>query len=158
MLPDWDRLAVGLNAVVLAPGEFNVGGFHVPGVVAVCAWERDLWREITDDHYAKHREVFARLNVEIKETEFGVLCKFDEPSARAYQLLHILLHELGHHPRPNDDPAAAGFQPRREIRRGLCAEVRSRYLARISEGIFILAGLWRHGPKIADRPTYRTCS
>ena len=31
--------------------------------------------------------------------ENGYLCKFTEAQARAYQLLHILLHELGHHDR-----------------------------------------------------------
>src|SRR6266568_1406720 len=37
ILPDWNQLAVGLNAVVLAPGERGTDGYHDPGVVHVCA-------------------------------------------------------------------------------------------------------------------------
>ena len=32
IIPDWDELAVGLNAVVLAPGEPGAMGWHSPGV------------------------------------------------------------------------------------------------------------------------------
>ena len=98
LLPDWDTLAVGLNAVVLAPGEYTTDGYHVPGVVHVCAWEAELWRETSREHYESHREIWERLDVVCEETEDGwILCKFDEYAVRGYQLLHILLHELGHH-------------------------------------------------------------
>jgi hypothetical protein len=36
---------------------------------------------------AEHRPVLARLGVPVEPTD----------SARAFQLLHVLLHELGHH-------------------------------------------------------------
>ncbi|HLK59894.1 MAG TPA: hypothetical protein VKU00_25255 [Chthonomonadaceae bacterium] len=42
LLPDWDNLAIGLNAIVLAPGEWDTGGYHVPGVVHICAWDAGL--------------------------------------------------------------------------------------------------------------------
>src|SRR5947207_332970 len=58
ILPDWRNLAVGLNAVVLSPGEWNVGGYHCPGVVHVCAWEAELWRETEKSHYEEHRDIF----------------------------------------------------------------------------------------------------
>jgi hypothetical protein len=45
LLPDWEELSVGLNAIVLAPGEDETDGFHSPGVVHICAWETDLWFE-----------------------------------------------------------------------------------------------------------------
>jgi hypothetical protein len=45
LLPDWDRLAVGLNAIVLAPGEWDTAGYHVPGVVHICAWDTELWHD-----------------------------------------------------------------------------------------------------------------
>ncbi len=38
-----------------------------------------------------------RLGVRSHEIKNGVMCEFTELQARAYQLLHILLHELGHH-------------------------------------------------------------
>src|SRR5579872_5380776 len=46
LLPDWKELSMGLNAVLLAPGEENTAGWHRPGVVAVCAWDRGLWNEV----------------------------------------------------------------------------------------------------------------
>jgi hypothetical protein len=100
ILPDWENLAVGLNAVVLARGENGTDGWHNTGVVAVCAWEVDLWREYNPDteFYANHAPIFERLGVMCKPLNDGYIqCQFDERTVRAYQLLHILLHELGHH-------------------------------------------------------------
>src|SRR5258708_2007616 len=97
ILPDWKSLAVGLNAVVLAPEDGGTDGYHVPGVVRICAWEADLWRETSTEYYDDHRDIFERLGVEREQQLGGYLCKFTEESVRAYQLLHILLHELGHH-------------------------------------------------------------
>ena len=98
LLPDWKNLAVGLNAIVLAPGEYNTAGYHVPGVVHICAWDAELWQELPAYFYKEHCDIYERLGVESEETDAGdFLCKFDEAAVRGYQLLHILLHELGHH-------------------------------------------------------------
>lgn len=97
LLPDWAALSEGLNAIVLAPGEYDVGGYHCPGVVHVCAWEQDLWVDYSTAHYDSHKPIFDRLGVPAAPIENGYLCYFTEDTARAYQLLHILLHELGHH-------------------------------------------------------------
>lgn len=98
ILPDWKNLAVGLNAIVLAPGEDNTDGYHVPGVVHICAWEAELWREHTRAQHEAHRDIFERLGVPCEDMGDGYYqCRFDEAAVRGYQLLHILLHELGHH-------------------------------------------------------------
>lgn len=98
LLPDWKNLAVGLNAIVLAPGNERSAGYHIPGVVHICAWDADLWQELEADFYKEHADIYERLGVTCEETEEGnFLCKFDEEAVRGYQLLHILLHELGHH-------------------------------------------------------------
>lgn len=99
LLPEWQELSQGLNAVVLAPGQSDCDGWHVPGVVAVCAWERELWREeVHAGWYDEHRDLLDRLEVPCEETGDGYyLLRFTEASIRAYQLLHVLLHELGHH-------------------------------------------------------------
>src|SRR5687767_6797236 len=39
MLPGWRDLSVGLDAILLAGGERSCDGWHVPGLVAICAWE-----------------------------------------------------------------------------------------------------------------------
>jgi hypothetical protein len=98
LLPDWDSLAVGLNAIVLDAEWKGADGWHSPGVVAVCAWPAGLWSELTPDYYRDHAAFFEKLGVPCELLPSGdYWCKFDEATVHAYQLLHILLHELGHH-------------------------------------------------------------
>jgi len=97
LLPEWAELSRGLNAIVLAPGARSLNGWHTAGVVGVCAWEEDLWIDYAIVHYEDHKAIFDRLGVRSHPVENGVMCEFTEAQARAYQLLHILLHELGHH-------------------------------------------------------------
>ena len=97
ILPDWAEFSIGLNAIVLAPGRWDVFGYHVRGVVHICAWDENIWIELSQAGYEQEREILERLNVPCEPTEHGVLCKFTESSARAHQLLATLLHELGHH-------------------------------------------------------------
>src|SRR5438045_3516398 len=37
ILPDWNELSFGLNAIVLAPGSEDTFGYHYAGVVHICA-------------------------------------------------------------------------------------------------------------------------
>ena len=99
LLPDWKELSKGLRAVILAPGEYNTGGYYQsPGVIAICAWDRELWLEVYGDFFEAHRELFAKLEVPCEATPDGhYVCQWTESTIRAYQLLHIFLHELGHH-------------------------------------------------------------
>ena len=98
LLPDWDELSTGLQAVLLTPGEPRVEGYHYPGVVAVCAWEQDLWAVVDREHVNQHEELFLALGVAQEPLPGGrVRLLWTRPQARAYQLLHVLLHELGHH-------------------------------------------------------------
>lgn len=98
ILPDWQELCRGLSAIVLSPGNPHVDGRHRDGIIELCAWEVELVREHSEEHYEAHRDVFERLAIPCEPSDAGwVLCRFDERSARAFQLLHVLLHELGHH-------------------------------------------------------------
>jgi hypothetical protein len=98
ILPEWDAMSVGLNAILLAPARGGCDGFHRPGLVAICAQPRNLSQLVTNaDYVHRHRDIFDRLGVPIEETEEGYLVHFTERTLRAYQLLHVLLHELGHH-------------------------------------------------------------
>lgn len=97
ILPDWDELSKGLNAVVLAPAEPGTAGWHDRGIVAICTWQRDLCVQTSPEFYFEHRDIFERIGVECEKREWGYLCKFTGAQVRAYQLLHIFLHELGHH-------------------------------------------------------------
>lgn len=97
ILPDWEELARGLDAVLLCEGGGSADGWYDRGIVAICAWERELWREIDRAWYLAHRELLERLNVPCVGDGEWVECRYTEASARAYQLLHVFLHELGHH-------------------------------------------------------------
>ena len=97
ILPDWNELSVGLNAIVLAPGSWTCFGYHLPSVVHVCAWDENIWTELSKEGYEQEREILERLGVPCEEIEEGMLCQFTENTARGHQLLATLLHELGHH-------------------------------------------------------------
>ena len=45
----------------------------------------------------RHRDIVERLGVPVEATAEGHVLHFTEETLRAYQLLHVLLHELGHH-------------------------------------------------------------
>src|SRR5262249_49519134 len=77
-------------------------GWWRPGIVAVCGWERELYSRQYAHYFEAHRDIYERLGVPWEkisdsEDEPQYVCRFTEASARAYQLLHIFLHELGHH-------------------------------------------------------------
>lgn len=97
ILPDWNELSIGLNAIVLAPGEWETFGMHSAGVVEICAWDEDIWIELSKEGHKQEQDILERLGVPCEETEDGMLCKFTESTARGHQLLATLLHELGHH-------------------------------------------------------------
>jgi hypothetical protein len=97
ILPEWEELSNGLNAIVLAPGGDGMG-WHERGVVHVCAWEEELWWNDTVPEFVDdHREIFELLGVLVELDGDRVVTKWTEAQARAFQLLHVLLHELGHH-------------------------------------------------------------
>ena len=99
ILPDWNELSVGLNAIVLAERE-DCLGWCWNGMVAVCAWERELTLDWDTTFVVEHATVLDRLGVRfeaINDDSEGMWCHFDESSIKGFQLMHILLHELGHH-------------------------------------------------------------
>lgn len=97
IVPEWEQLSKGLDVIILAPGEYDRDGWYNPGVVAICAWERELRRVAVPSYYLEHRDIFDRLGVSCAKHGGQYVCQFTESTARAFQLLHIFLHELGHH-------------------------------------------------------------
>jgi hypothetical protein len=73
-------------------------GWCAPGFVGISAWEEELWWDDARPHFvADHRDVFELLGVDFSEEGGRWTVKWTEGQARAFQLLHIFLHELGHH-------------------------------------------------------------
>ncbi len=101
LLDDWDDLARGLRTIRLASGSL-IHGYWRPGVVAVCAFPDDRrMPECYLDAYALR--LFERLDVRAApgacpECQRRVPIHALEPAqVRAWQLLDVLQHELGHH-------------------------------------------------------------
>lgn len=98
MIPDWDHYADGLKGVVLAEGEHDCFGWYYDvGVIGICAWERQLWTALHVDYFNKDKALLKRLGVACEQRKDSVLCRFTEGQARAFLLLEVFLHELGHH-------------------------------------------------------------
>ena len=98
ILPDWNELSRGLDAVVLAPGSKDRMGYYDDGVVAVCAWEREVAGEWERGFVREHEGILERLGVSAeRRSPDSVFLHWTDGTARAFQFLHVLLHELGHH-------------------------------------------------------------
>lgn len=97
ILPDRDRLVEGLGAIVLARGDPELHGWYQMGVIAICAWSRELHLRMRYEHFAKERVLLERLGVPIERRAHDVLARFDEDTVRGFQLMDVFLHELGHH-------------------------------------------------------------
>jgi hypothetical protein len=97
VMPDWEEISQGLDAIVLAAGSDRADGWHRNGVIGLCAWERDLWRVASTAYYEEHAEFFDRLGIPCEPEGDDWTLKFTETTAAAFQLLHVLPHELGHH-------------------------------------------------------------
>ncbi len=101
LVPEWDELSEGLRAVVLAPGEDGGYGFYQypAGLVELLAWPREMTRLTSAPFWEESRPVLERLGVQSTKPDGEgfrrVLWTPDQ--ARAFQLVNIFLHELGHH-------------------------------------------------------------
>jgi hypothetical protein len=98
ILPEWSLLREGLNAIVLDSGYRDGMGWHRPGVVAICAWDADyVWSDCLPAFYAEHAEILEKLGIPVFRDEERIEVQFTEDTARAFLLVHVLVHELGHH-------------------------------------------------------------
>lgn len=97
LLPEWNALSFGIEKIVLAKGDPGCDGWYDGTSIGISAWERDQWRMLQPEYYLTHKYLFSRLQVECSKQGKEYLCKFTPKSIRAFQLLHVFLHELGHH-------------------------------------------------------------
>ena len=97
ILPDREEIDVEFDAVLLAPGRYNTDGWYKDGVIAICAWEKEMQQTYSKEYFEEHKDLFIRLGVEYELKNDFVVCYFAEKQIKAYQLLHVFLHELGHH-------------------------------------------------------------
>ncbi len=89
----------GFNAIVLDAVDPDMFGWHTSGVIAICAWRRDLWVELSVLGFQREEALLDMLQVpyDVDEENDNALCRFTEKAASGHQLLGTLLHEIGHH-------------------------------------------------------------
>lgn len=98
LIPNWEQVAVGLDVIVLASGQWNCDGWYNRGVLAICAFQTEMRFEPRWDWYQAHRDFLTRIEAHIEgETPEDITLHWTPWTARAYQLCHVFLHELGHH-------------------------------------------------------------
>ena len=111
LVPGWDKLAKGINKIILDEGDESRLGWFRPGTVAVCALGRDRRVTFAREYFYRDVDFFDRLGVAYEDAEDSVnvsaqeraddcgsiYCWFTPASARCFQLMRVLLHELGHH-------------------------------------------------------------
>jgi hypothetical protein len=103
IIPDWDRLSVRLERIVLSAVDSDWDGLHEfyhreeSGGIFLNAWDDDLWVHLSHKYFSDHESILRRLGVSHESEKDFVFCRFTEPQARAFTLLHVFMHELGHH-------------------------------------------------------------
>jgi hypothetical protein len=98
MLPGWDEVAGGLRTLILGSGYGDVLGWYSASYVALCEWERGLWWDDTLPRWVEqHADILDALDVEQEPNGADVVLRWTEDQARAFMLLAVLPHELGHH-------------------------------------------------------------
>lgn len=127
LLPDWDELSHGLEAIVLLPGDPEQEGVCFPRWLGINAWPRDLWEPLERSYLERQRESMVRLGVPLERSGDAVIVKWTEETVRAYQLLDVFLHELGHH-HDRMSTRSKGRAPRGE---GYAERYALRYMDRI---------------------------
>ena len=102
-MPEWHRFSERLERIVLASHSEDLDGYYMfydreeTGAVFLHAWPDDLWREIAKPYFNTHQDLFEKLGVSYDRKEDRVTCRFTKEQARAFMLLHVFMHELGHH-------------------------------------------------------------
>jgi hypothetical protein len=103
IIPYWRDLAVGLESIILTrasddnDGRYEIFHREKTGSIQIPAWSGDLWRVVPRSYAEEHHEIFTLLQIATGPAVDGVECRFTLDQARAFLLLHVFLHELGHH-------------------------------------------------------------
>lgn len=102
IIPNWQHLSQRLERIMLARRSSDDGSYafyhrEKTGAIFLNAWPEDLWMEFSTDYFDAHLEIFSRLGVSNDRAKDTVTCRFTEAQARGFMLLHVFMHELGHH-------------------------------------------------------------
>ena|ERR1700677_635633 len=103
LIPDYKSLLFGLERIQLSSGSETSDGRYIrhsdsgTGTIEIEAWKSDLVQEIPLRYFEDHQSIFDKIELKFEKRDDMVLCWFDEAKAKAFILLHVFIHELGHH-------------------------------------------------------------
>ena len=72
-------------------------GWYHKGIIAVSAWENDISGDFYLDFLDEHQFILDLIGIDYEKRQKYCHVDFNRDTAKAFQLLHIFLHELGHH-------------------------------------------------------------
>jgi hypothetical protein len=97
-IPEWPFISEGLHAIVLGDDPHCLGRYDRRGIIYLFSWDKDLIWECDPNFFEEHSSTLLRLGVPSDFQQDDIVpLYFDEKTARAFQLVHVFLHELGHH-------------------------------------------------------------
>jgi hypothetical protein len=102
LIPDWDDLCSGLDVIVLDVGRDDSDGWYRwwdgRAAIGIHAWPLNRTWELDEFWYDDHRGLLTRIGTRVETNDAGGrVWHWTPDTARAYQLCHVFLHELGHH-------------------------------------------------------------
>jgi len=97
IIPDKEKISIELDAIILAEGNQYCDGWYQNGVICICAWEKEMSRRMDYKYFEDHKDLFERLGVKYTLKNDYVICDFNENQIKAFQLLRVMTHEIGHH-------------------------------------------------------------
>jgi hypothetical protein len=97
LIPEWAELSRGVNVILLDGRRTDCDGWYDTGVVALTAVQREMSYPLCPDWYADHRRFLDRIGLRVEGPPDDPVAHWTDTTMRAYQLLHVFLHELGHH-------------------------------------------------------------
>ncbi len=89
ILPDKEKIGIELDAIILAEGNNMCDGWYQNGVICICAWEKEMSREMNYKYFEDHKDLFERLEVKYILKKDSVVCDFNENQIKAFQLLRV---------------------------------------------------------------------
>jgi hypothetical protein len=103
LIPNWPKHSIGLEAIILAAGDSEWDGLYrfysreQTGMIRIAAWPDSLLTVSDYEFIENHDRCLNAFGVVRNRVGTKWHCQFTEAQARAYSLLHVFLHELGHH-------------------------------------------------------------
>ena len=103
IIPGWSEFSDGIHYIVLDTGGDNFDGiyrhfdFDKTGSIWLSAWPEELWIDCDDEYFKEHKCHFDMIGIVYEQNDDEWICHFTESGAKAFMLMHIFLHELGHH-------------------------------------------------------------